>query len=238
VSWLFWTVKWIDAPGSLPVLGICALIAALLAFVWPRRRGVAAAWIGGVAAVYLLLALPVVAATITRELPAVHSPAFADQRPIDALVVFDGDNRRGRVIEARRIYNATHVARVWSLGWQPWMHDALAAAGIPPDRLIHDASPQTTRDQVAWVQHLATSVDPSRIVIVASRLQMPRIDALLSTSRRHVLVAASAVDTEPASEGPRAFEPTYFALRISRDALYEHMALIYYRWKGWIGRGV
>jgi hypothetical protein len=30
------------------------------------------------------------------------------------------------------------------------------------------------------------------------------------------------------------FVPTYYALRVSRDAIYEHVALRYYRWHGWI----
>jgi hypothetical protein len=30
--------------------------------------------------------------------------------------------------------------------------------------------------------------------------------------------------------------PTYIALRVSRDALYEHAALAYYRSRGWITR--
>jgi hypothetical protein len=28
--------------------------------------------------------------------------------------------------------------------------------------------------------------------------------------------------------------PTYTALRVSRDALYEHAALAYYGWRRWI----
>jgi hypothetical protein len=47
------------------------------------------------------------------------------------------------------------------------------------------------------------------------------------------LVPAS-IDIEPPTSGVRRFIPAYIALRVSRDALYEHAALLYYRYNGWI----
>ena len=44
----------------------------------------------------------------------------------------------------------------------------------------------------------------------------------------------SPIDTEPATSGWRLVVPTYYALRVSRDAIYEHAALALYTWRGWI----
>ena len=69
---------------------------------------------------------------------------------------------------------------------------------------------------------------------VTQRLQLPRVHALLRMRHLSPLQLAAPADWEPADRGLRAILPTYYALRISRDALYEHMALWYYRRKGWI----
>jgi hypothetical protein len=70
--------------------------------------------------------------------------------------------------------------------------------------------------------------------VVASRLQAPRVWALARAMGLGILVMPSPVDDEPAASGLRAFVPSYLALRVSRDAIYEHVALAYYRWQGWI----
>ena len=57
---------------------------------------------------------------------------------VDALIVFDGDNRRGRVAEAKKIYDTAKPARVWLLG-DRWMWDALWRSGIPYDLITPDA---------------------------------------------------------------------------------------------------
>ena len=47
----------------------------------------------------------------------------------------------------------------------------------------------------------------------------------------------SPVDVEPNGEGIDGWTPKYVALRMSRDAIYEHAAMAYYRWKGVIKSG-
>ena len=116
------------------------------------------------------------------------------------------------------------------------MGGALRQAGIPPDVVHHDRSTVTTRDQIDWVQRL---VDEHRertgdVTIIASRLQMPRVSALLCAGDLHAAIVSSPTDVEPPTAGPWRFVPTYGALRVSRDALYEHLSMPYYRYKGWI----
>jgi hypothetical protein len=70
--------------------------------------------------------------------------------------------------------------------------------------------------------------------VIASRLQAARVDALIRTARLPVTLLSSPVDEEPPVSGAARFVPSYIALRMSRDAIYEHAALVYYRWRGWI----
>jgi hypothetical protein len=42
----------------------------------------------------------------------------------------------------------------------------------------------------------------------------------------------SAIDGEPPRAGAARWWPTIDARRLSREALYEHAALVYYRWRG------
>jgi len=228
LSWL----KPLDAPGSIPVLIICCVLALLLRFVWPRKRWLAGAWLGSVFALYLFLALPVVAHGIAGALPAVPQARLWHGEPLDSLVIFDGDNRRGRVAEARRVYDLGKPGVVQLLG-SAWMLDALWHNGIPYNAIKHTERP-TTRAQVDWVRNYVAGAEGLRMAIVASRLQLPRIDALLERAGVVVPLAAAPADIEPATTGVRRWIPTYFALRISRDALYEHMAIWYYRKKQWI----
>jgi hypothetical protein len=44
----------------------------------------------------------------------------------------------------------------------------------------------------------------------------------------------SPIDDEPPRTGIKRVVPSYIGLRVSRDALYEHMAIAYYTRKGWI----
>lgn len=227
-------LKWIDAPGSTPFFVICCAIALVFAFVWPRRRRAALMWMGAVVGAYLVLALPCVAHSISGALPPVNEATVVPGQRLGAVVVFDGDNRRGRVREAMRLYASAAPAGVWSLGRERWMEGALRAAGIPPDRLTHDRATGTTTEQMAWTRRFVATGAHQPVAIVASRLQMPRIAALRTAMGVQALMAIAPADVEPSTSGIGRFIPTYFALRISRDALYEHIALWYYRRKGWI----
>jgi hypothetical protein len=70
--------------------------------------------------------------------------------------------------------------------------------------------------------------------VIVSRLQAARMAGLLERAHLLIRLIESPVDVEPATTGALTFVPTYFALRLSRDALYEHAALWYYRRHGWI----
>ena len=220
-------------PGSVGFLIVSAAVGLALRFLWPRNRRFAHAWLTTIAFVYLIMSLPWVANTLSDRLPRIQS---ADSRPLGAaetIVVFDGDNRVGRVRETHRVYAAARPKVVHVLG-APWLVHALEKAGIPANAMAQDPVPSTTREQMVWVAQRFPRDGAGYVAVIASRLQMPRVAALARAAGVPLVPVASPVDDEPPTAGIRLFLPTYIALRVSRDALYEHAALAYYAWRGWI----
>jgi uncharacterized SAM-binding protein YcdF (DUF218 family) len=117
---------------------------------------------------------------------------------------------------------------------RPWLEQQLVQAGIPADRIVTDLRSPTTRIQLQELPGLLEGRSAGRVVMVASRLQMPRVVALARAQGLAASFAPSPIDTEPPESGIRRFVPTYTALRVSRDAIYEHLALAYYRYRSWI----
>ena len=226
-------LKWVGVPGTPTHLALCLGAGVFLLYVWPRSRRLGRLWLALVVVVYLALALPVTATAIANRLPAVPPPLPDALGRLDALIVFDGDNRRGRVAKTRQLYAASPPAEVWILG-EAWMLEELGAGGIPGTRLKRDETAANTREQVAWVQRLEESAPGRRFAIVASRLQVPRIVALARAGRITASVVAAPIDDEPPTSGIGVYVPRYIALRVSRDAIYELVALSYYRRQGWI----
>jgi uncharacterized SAM-binding protein YcdF (DUF218 family) len=227
-------IKAIGPPGSVPFIAFCLLIGLLLAYVWPRKGRLARAWLWLVFAFHTILALPFVANGIAGRLPAVHAAEAAPVRGIDMLFVFDGDNRRGRVRSALDAARGSPGASVMILGGNGWLPDAMADAGIERDRIAQDHGPTDTRQQIDEVRRLTAPNPAGKIAIVASRLQMPRVSGLVRKAGLSAALIVSPIDTEPATSGWRLVVPTYYALRVSRDAIYEHAALALYSWRGWI----
>jgi len=221
--------KWIGAPGSLRLLGVIIAATTLLWLVRPRWRGKLIVSSAAVAATYLVLALPAVANAIERSLP---STAQAVPVTIDRLVIFDGDNRRGRARVGIALIKERQPTEIWVIG-MGWLVEALSDAGIPRTFIHHWVAP-TTSDQVKDLQDILSSSPGQKTVVIVSRLQAARTAALLRAANLDVTLIASPADQEPPAAGIHHYLPTYLALRISRDAIYEHAALWYYRKKGWI----
>jgi hypothetical protein len=231
-------VKVTDGPGSIDFLLLCIAIGLILLFVWPRRRRPAAIWTAGVLTVYAILALPLTARAIAAGLPRADVRGLAPGTRIDTLVIFDGDNRRGRIHSAARVYAESRPDSVWVLGIEAkWYEPELLQVGIPGPALHFDVQTLNTRDQVAWIGRQATSKPDRRMAIIASRLQTPRIAGMLShAGLSGVPLVEAPIDAEPPVAGGALVLPSYVALRVSRDAIYEHLALAYYRHNGWVPR--
>ena len=116
----------------------------------------------------------------------------------------------------------------------PRLQEALVTAGVPSDRIVMDLSTTTTREQVLTVAHLVRFRNAGRLVLVASAIHMPR-----------AIGAFRAAGLNPALRSPTwsiaglaPLWPAHNALRLSRDSLYEYVALAYYREQGWLGSRV
>jgi uncharacterized SAM-binding protein YcdF (DUF218 family) len=225
------SAKLVGPPGSLTFLTVCVGLGLVAIYIWPRHRGAGRGWLLLVAGVYLALSLPCTAGAITDRLP---TPARSSAvRPIDTLIVLDGDNWRGRVRTAGAAFAADAPRVVWVFG-HAWLLEPLMAAGIPSSKIAHVSGDATTRGQMTHLRMLYASSNPGSMAIVASRLHMPRVAALAHTMDLPVAQLPSPLDDEPPVSGVWRLIPAYSALRASQDALYEHAALAYYRWHGWI----
>ncbi len=205
------------------------LAVGVLLFTWPRTRRFGRRWILFVTGTYLALGLPAVANAIAGWLPVIEAEK---PKTVRTLIVLDGDNRRGRLRETLGVLERDRPLTVWILG-DVWFIDELALEGYPREMFHHETEPSTTREQLSWVSRYA-SRSADRPALIVSRLQAPRVAALVRALNLHADLMVSPIDDEPPTSGWPMWVPSYVALRTSRDAIYEHAALVYYRWNGWI----
>jgi hypothetical protein len=186
--------------------------------------------------IYLVIAIPRVADGLAAGLPPSRQYDTATAMPFDAVIVLDGDNRRGRVRAVRRLEEGELPPPVIVLAdaGDPWVVNNLAGAGVRTDQITSLTGAETTRGQVDVARRIIASHVWDRVALVASRLQAPRLSELTRDWRPLPSIVAAPVDDEPPRDGVWALVPSYIALRVSRDAIYEHAALMYYRWRGWI----
>lgn len=227
-------LKTIGGPGSIGFLAVCSAVGLVLSRWSPRTRRIGRAWLLSLCFAYVALGLPVVANLISGTLSSYRPLSdLTSLRGTDVIVVLDGDNRRERVRETWRLFEAISPRWVIVSGAE-WLTDRLMEAGIPRDRLLADREGSTTLLQIRRLPRLLRERGDVRAVVIASRLQMPRVAALIGASGLSPALAPSSCDAEPPTSGMRIFIPTYTALRVSRDAIYEHFAIGYYRYQGLI----
>lgn len=233
ITTMLTVLKMIGAPGSPGFLVVAGLLGVAIA----RTRRGAATVAGVLLALYGVLAIPVVAIGLADTLGPYepHATRSAESRLQGVtLVVLGGDNGIARDLEAHRLAVALRPERVVVLG-DPGIARTILGTGVPRNRLIEDdGTAATTRDQIAYLWRLQRLASADRMVVVASRLQMPRVVRLAHARAIDIVPATSDVDNPPPERGWRRWFPSIAALRVSRDAIYEHAALAYYGWRGWI----
>jgi uncharacterized SAM-binding protein YcdF (DUF218 family) len=228
------TLKLVGGPGSIGFLAFCCAMGLAVGWVSPRLHRIGRAWLLMVFVAYAILGLPWVATAIANRLPNQAAAAGASLPTVDALVVLSGDNAVGRAQEAARVYRLVAPSVVVVSGEQ-WLVDRIKELGIPAARLVLEHRSRNTREQIAEVQRRWPQWHGG-VALIASRLQMPRVAGLARKAGLRLTLLSAPIDREPPTHGLWAFVPTYAALRLSRDALYEHAALAYYRRSGWIDR--
>ena len=230
-------LKAIGGPGSIGFLGVgCAAGLAWRAAGYPRFGR---AWLLILYFSYVVAGMPIVANGFAS--------AASSYRPIedlsrlgtlDLIVVLHGDNVRGRIRETRRLFEAAHGGPPVLVSGDQDFADAVVAGGIPADRVLLDNAPINTFEQIAGITRFVRERQARRPVLIASRLQMPRVAELLrSAGADHILLAPAEIDDEPPAGGVRLFVPAYIGLRVTRDAIYELLAMRDYRQRGLIDLG-
>lgn len=231
VAYFLSFIKFIGGPGSSGFFIAVALTIVIALRCWPARRRWAIAAFAMLVTFYGVLALPPVGIGLVDALPESPEPSGEAIRNIRALVVFDGDNRLGRQRRTHQVLRQASPQVVWILGPEHLVADARVAL-VPPTRLHQDATTWNTAAQVERVKHVAAEWPPMTTAVIASRIQMPRIAALFDAAGLAVLLVPSGLDRAVAVSGPDSLLPSFAALAASREAIYEHAALGWYRWRG------
>ena len=162
--------------------------------------------------------------------------AGGDGRTLAIVNVQSGSN----ALEAARVYRVLGGPSVIASGGRPPgtgtgspESQALAAAlvrcGVPEADVVQESSSPTTRDQAVNVGRLLRERGETRFVLVTAPEHM-----------RRAAGAFRALGFEPLPSpswlryGGRPFwRPTLYALGGSTGALYQYVALVYYRLRGW-----
>jgi hypothetical protein len=102
--------------------------------------------------------------------------------------------------------------------------------GVQPERIRHDDQAENTSDQIRRTLEWVKSGKFGRAAILVSCLQAPRTRLLAARAGLNIPVLAAPLDEELPDGGPGRFLPSFLALAVTRDAVYELAALQYYRW--------
>ena len=218
------------APGTAAFFIVVAGGAAIVGRWTGKPRRHATALFIVLFASYGAMGLPWTAARVSKSLTVyrpVSDPAAA--RGAQVVVVLTGDSEHARVIETLRL-NSLLRPRWVIVGGTERMRDEIVDGGVPRDRIIVEGGGQTTRDQVSNVARIVRTRNLGRVVLVVSAIHMPR--ALAAAQALGVDVVPSPSATRRIA-GRAPFWPVYDALRLTRESLYEHMAMWYYRLRGW-----
>ena len=227
-------VKWM-LPGSIAFLILALIGLSLLAAAVPRARRRAFSAIGLIAAGYLVLSLPWVARSLARPLYQFESLTTVDQaNGASTIVLLHGDNLPLRLAEAVRLYELLHPRLVLIVAPGPDVRDELVQSDeIPSERIQWAYRSSTTREQALELANVLRTKGISRVVLIASPIHMPRA---LAACRKAGVDAEPAVTAPPDAalpDGVWNFVPRRDAMALSYDSIYEHLALRWYRLKGW-----
>jgi uncharacterized SAM-binding protein YcdF (DUF218 family) len=227
--------KAIGGPGSIGFLAVCCALGLGLRAAGASRLG--RAWLLAVYILYVIAGMPIVANAIAGITSPYHRlPELTDVRSADLVIVLHGDNVMGRIRETKRVVDAVSGSVSVLVCGDRDFADAVVRGGVASDRILLDSPASNTFEQIVNVSRFVREHNVRHPVLIASRVQMPRIAALLRAARMNASLVPAAIDVEPPTSGIRAFVPVYTGLRVTRDSIYELFALQYYANRGHIAR--
>jgi uncharacterized SAM-binding protein YcdF (DUF218 family) len=250
-------LKELFVPGTVVFFLLAATAATLLLYRQPDNGRAGRRLLTALIVFYWLLSTPASAVALIRLLSADHEVRTpADARGATAVVVLGGGmdtyRSRGAVLQAgsrEHSLRALEAARVYHLLDRPWivvsgslapealteathMARSLSRLGVPADRVVEEGQSRNTRDHTAYVPPLLAARGVTQFVLVTSRQHMAR-----------ALRAFRAAGFDPVPSSPEFFAerrgmlsrflPSSSALEASTAMLYDLVALLYYRVRGW-----
>lgn len=229
----FWFLKAIGGPGSLRLLWSATALSLIL-MIFRRTRRIGRRILIGFLASYLVMSLPAVARTIAGPNVVAQARPLAEYGQFEDIFVIDGDNMRARAALAVELSRTAKPRFVWVVGGGE-LRDAMLEFGLEK-RLWRwgGGAARTTYDQMVWVKESVVRDRIPRPAIVASRMQIARIEGVARHLDLDAVLIPSPLDDEPPVAGASAWLPHLSGLFLSRDGLYERVAMAYYRWKGWM----
>lgn len=207
---------------------------------------------------YWILGTPATAVLLIRALSPDYPPVqtSADARGATAIVVLGGGmetyRSRGAVLPAasrEHSVRALEAARVYHVLDRPWvivsgslgpesmteavqMGRSLTLLGVADERIIEEGKSRNTHDHALYVPPLLAQRGVQQFVLVTSRQHMARS-----------LRAFRSAGFDPVPSSPEFFVPrggrlakiipSESALDASTAMLYDVLAMVYYRARGW-----
>jgi uncharacterized SAM-binding protein YcdF (DUF218 family) len=244
-------------------LVIVAVLGTVAIWWWrrPASRGPWRLLVGYLIAFYFVstpLGSNILVAGLAHGLPPIER--IEDAKGAEALVVLGGGvqtvSARGhvlaqlqptpslRILEAARLYKLLAPRIVIVSGGiadkrtelrpeAEQMANALAAAGIPADRILTDTEATTTHEHPRTVGPMLAAHHVRQFAIITSPMHMRRSLAVFRAQGYDPVGAVSALQSEQLVSRP-FFLPNDDSVMLSNQALYEYAAFVMYWWRGWM----
>ena len=249
-------------PGSLWCLLIGLTACLVVAHLWRAVRGRAIWALTVLASLYWLLSLPPVSDRLATLFdPQSGRPRSAQELSSASAIVVLGSGvhsyraseRDITVLSDESVLNALEAARVYRM-LQPvaiiasggiadpriervpeseTLRDALVRIGVPSDHILLESMSRTTHEQALNVAPLLKARHWERFALVASPMHMPRAAATFRAQGVDPLPAVARFRSDPLVE-TAPWRPSDAALGVSRRALYDYLAWVYYWQQGWL----
>jgi uncharacterized SAM-binding protein YcdF (DUF218 family) len=251
-------LKELFVPGSIPFFLFMLLPGVCLMFRRKDGGRIGRVWVAALVVLYWVLSTPIAAVAFVQSLapdyPPVMSPA--DARGATAVVVLGAGmeihrsrgaswgvpTREGwlRVMEAARVSRVLGGVPIVTTGAHGsdqyteagMMAHQLQELGVPADRIITEDHARNTRDHALLVPPVLKAHGLGQFVLVTSRQHM-----------RRSLAAFRVAGADPVPSTPEAYVsrgaplemylPSLAALHLSERVLYDLVALVYYKARGW-----
>jgi len=252
-------LKALFVPGSLAFLLLSLIPGVLLLF--RKRDGgrKGKIWVASLVFVYLVLSTPIAAIALVHLLSPVVQPVMsaADVRGATAIVVlgagmnvhesrgasYSAPTREGtlRMLEAARLHRLLGGVPIVATGGpaasqyseSDLMADQLEQLGVPADKIIKEEKSTNTRDHALFVPPLLKQHGIEQFVLVTSQQHIAR-----------ALGAFRKVGFDPVPSTPEVYVgrgyllekylPSSDGLSASETLIYDLLARVYYRMRGWV----